>query len=196
MPTSLPPLRVDMATMTANVAQQIANARAWRETLQVAYKALQPGGVLVLETRDPAQRAWEEWNREASHGVTEIRGVGAVETWVELVEVSGPLVSFRWTYMFAADGEVLTSDSTLRFREREEVEGDLVERGFVVEEVRGALDRPGREFVFLARRPARLAAVRQVDAWEMKRSVRQNPGGTSVRQTGAPQVSVCPRCRW
>jgi SAM-dependent methyltransferase len=151
--TSLPPLRVDMATMTANVAQQIADARAWRETLQGAFKALRPGGVLVFETRDPAQRAWQEWNREDSHCVTEIPGVGAVETWVQLVEVCGPLVSFRWTFVFAADGHVLTSESTLRFREREEVEADLVARGFVVDEVRGAPDRPGREFVFIAGRP-------------------------------------------
>ncbi|MEV5545742.1 class I SAM-dependent methyltransferase [Streptomyces sp. NPDC052309] len=152
--TSLPPLRVDMATMTANAAQEITDPQAWRGTLGGAYEALRPGGVLVFETRDPAARAWEEWNREDSHAVTEIPGVGAVETWVRLVDVSGPLVSFRWTYVFAADGEVLTSDSTLRFREREEVEADLAARGFVVEEVRGAPDRPGREFVFLARRPA------------------------------------------
>lgn len=55
--------------------------------------------------------------------------------------------------MFAADGEVLTSDSTLRFRQRQEVEVDLGTAGFVVREVRDAPDRPGREFVFIARRP-------------------------------------------
>jgi hypothetical protein len=47
---------------------------------------------------------------------------------------------------------VLTSDSTLRFREREEVEAELGAQGFVVEDVRDALDRPGKEFVFVARR--------------------------------------------
>ena len=84
--------------------------------------------------------------------MTEIPGIGAVEYWVELIEVSGPLVTFRQIYVFAADEQVLTSDSTLRFREREEVERDLVAHGYVVEEVRDAPDRPGREFVFLARR--------------------------------------------
>jgi hypothetical protein len=76
-----------------------------------------------------------------------------VESWVQLIEVGGSLVTFRWTYVFAADGEVLTSDSTLRFREREEAERDLVAHGYVVEDVRDAPDRPGREFVFLARGP-------------------------------------------
>ncbi|MFI6936544.1 class I SAM-dependent methyltransferase [Streptomyces sp. NPDC050287] len=151
--TALPPLRVDLATMTANAAQQIVEPEAWRGTLRGAYEALRPGGRLVFETRVPARRAWEEWNRDASYAVTEIPDVGAVETWVETVEVSGPLVTFRQTYVFAADGQVLTSDSTLRFRGREEVESDLAAQGYEVEDVREAPDRPGKEYVFVARRP-------------------------------------------
>ncbi len=101
---------------------------------------LRPGGHLVFETRDPAARAWEEWTRRDSYSVTEIDGVGAVESWYELIDVSLPLVSFRGTCVFP-DGEVLTSDSTLRFRERDEVEAALVEHGYVVDEVRDAPDR-------------------------------------------------------
>ena len=78
--------------------------------------------------------------------------MGAVESWVELLEADPPLVTFRWHYVFAADGHHLTSDSTLRFRERDEVESDLVAHGYRVREVRDAPDRPGKEFVFLARR--------------------------------------------
>ncbi|MFE6914883.1 class I SAM-dependent methyltransferase, partial [Streptomyces rubiginosohelvolus] len=150
---ALPPLQVDLATMTANAAQEIVDQDDWQATLRGAYAALRPGGHLVFETRDPARRAWEEWNRENSHRVTEIPGTGPVESWVDVTEVAGPLVSFRWTYVFAADGETLTSDSTLRFRERQEAEVDLRAAGFVVREVRDAPDRPGREFVFTARRP-------------------------------------------
>ncbi|PWJ03450.1 SAM-dependent methyltransferase [Streptomyces sp. NWU49] len=151
--TALPPLRVDLATMTANVAQAITGPEAWRGTLRGVRAALRPGGRLVFETRDPAGRAWEEWNRQASYRVTDVPGAGAVESWVEVTGVSGPLVAFRWTYVFAADGQVLTSDSTLRFRDRREVEADLDGSGFVLEEVRDAPDRPGRELVFVARRP-------------------------------------------
>jgi len=151
--TALPPLQVDLATMTANVAQAVADPQTWQKTLRGAYEALRPGGHLVFETRDPARRAWEEWTRERSYRVTEIPGAGSVESWVQLIEVSWPLVTFRWTYAFATDGQVLTSDSTLRFREREEVERDLVAHGYVVEDVRDAPDRPGKEFVFVARRP-------------------------------------------
>jgi hypothetical protein len=55
--------------------------------------------------------------------------------------------------VFSSDGQVLTSDSTLRFPDRPEVEAALVAHGYSVEEVREAPDRPGREFVFFARRP-------------------------------------------
>jgi hypothetical protein len=59
-------------------------------------------------------------------------------------------VSFRFTYRFLADGTLLTSDSTLRFRGRDEVEATLLAQGYRVRDVREAPDRPGREFVFLA----------------------------------------------
>jgi SAM-dependent methyltransferase len=150
--TALPPLTVDLATMTGNVAQAIVDPRDWNETLRGVYEALRPGGYLVFETRDPSYKAWEEWNRTETYGVTEIDGVGAVESWGELTDVSLPLVSFRGTCVFP-DGEVLESDSTLRFRGREEVESALAAHGYGVEDVRGAPDRPGREFVFFAARP-------------------------------------------
>jgi SAM-dependent methyltransferase len=150
--TSLPPLQVDLATMTANVAQAIVRDAEWQATLAGIRDALRPGGRLVFETRDPARRAWESWNREASYAVTEIEGVGAVESWHDLLDADGPLVTFRSTVVFASDGAVIESESTLRFRERADVEADLVARGYTVDEVRDAPDRPGREFVFFATR--------------------------------------------
>jgi SAM-dependent methyltransferase len=151
--TSLPPMRVDVATMTGNVAQAIVDPTAWERTLRGVHAALRPGGRLVFETRDPARRAWEGWNRTATLTTTDIPGVGSVDTWGELTDVDGSLVSFRSTFVFHSDGEVLTSDSTLRFRERHEVEAALAEQGYAVEDVRDAPDRPGLEFVFVARRP-------------------------------------------
>ena len=46
---------------------------------------------------------------------------------------------------------MLTSDSTLRFRGRDAIADSLAESGFTVDEIRDAPDRPGREFVFIAR---------------------------------------------
>ncbi len=156
--TALPPLRVDLATMTANAAQQLVTPESWHGTLRGAYESLRPGGHFVFEVRDPARRAWESWTREASHQVTDIPGVGSVESWHELDQVVPGLVTFRSTCVFAADGETITSRSTLIFRERHEIEADLASHGYLVEDVRDAPDRPGREFVFVARRPPGLSA--------------------------------------
>ena len=151
--SALPALKVDLATMTGNVAQAITESELWEGALTAVYQALETNGCLVFETRDPAFRGWEEWNRDQSYRVAEIEGVGEVENWVELTEVALPLVSFRATFVFRASGDVLTSDSTLRFRHRDEVEAQLRALGYCVDEVRDAPDRPGRELVFFARRP-------------------------------------------
>lgn len=150
--TTLPPLQVDLAVMTGNVAQVFVTEQEWAATLRGVRAALRPGGRLVFETRDPAREAWLTWNRAQTFRRLPVPG-GEVATWVEVTEVKWPLVSFRGTTEFTSDGAVLTSDSTLRFRTREEVASSLAAAGFTVDEVRDAPDRPGQEMVFLARRP-------------------------------------------
>lgn len=151
--TTLPPLEVELAFMTGNVAQVFLTDEDWAATVRGVHAALVPGGRFVFEIRDPARRAWEEWTREHTHKIQQTADGGTVESWSDLVEVKPPYVSFRGTYVFSSDGAVLTSDSTLRFRERDEVEQSLTAAGFVVDDVRDAPDRPGKEFVFVARKP-------------------------------------------
>ena len=144
----------DAAFMTGNVAQAITDPAAWHAALRAVHAALRPGGYLVFETRVPAARGWREWNRDATWEQVAIPDAGLVTTWTELTDISWPLVSFRTHYRFAADGMALASESTLRFRERAEVEADARATGFTVTAVRGAPDRPGREWVFICQRAA------------------------------------------
>ena len=141
---------VGAVTMTGNVAQVFVDDDDWLSTLRSIRRRLSPGGQLIFETRDPAARAWERWNRSASFARTGISGIGTVESWVELLDVELSFVSFRWTFRFVDTGELLTSDSTLRFRDRAEIETTLGQCGFGVFEVLDAPDRPGAEFVFVA----------------------------------------------
>ncbi|MBB5918140.1 hypothetical protein BJY24_007052 [Nocardia transvalensis] len=122
----------------------------WAETLDSIHAALGRGGHLVFETRRPERRAWEDWAADPGPVVREIPGVGRVARRLEVTAVDLPFVSFRHTYTFAADGAVLVSDSTLRFRGRAEIEADLTSHGYRVRGIRDASDRPGREFVFIA----------------------------------------------
>jgi SAM-dependent methyltransferase len=150
--TTLPPMQVDIVTMTGNVAQVFLSDEGWVETLRACCAAVPPRGLLVFEVRDPARKGWLEWTRDQSHRRVELPGGRFVEHWVELTEVSPPFVTFRWTFLFDPDGTVLTSVSTLRFRSEIELVGSLEDAGFGVREVRDAPDRPGREFVFIAQR--------------------------------------------
>jgi ubiquinone/menaquinone biosynthesis C-methylase UbiE len=149
----LPDLQADLVVMTGNVAQAIVDPADWSATLAAAHRVLRPGGRLVFETRDPADEAWNTWNPLWSRAFADAPGIGRVESFVDLTAVELPLVSFTTTFRFAADGTELTSDSTLRFRTRAEVEETLIAQGFLVDDVRDAPDRPGREFVAVARRP-------------------------------------------
>ena len=150
--TTVPALGTDLAVMTGNVAQVFLTDEDWTQALQGIRAALRPGGYLVFETRRPERRAWEEWAADTAPVILDIPGTGSVEQRREVTSVSLPLVSFRYTYRFLADGTVVTSDSTLRFRDRGEVESSLASHGYRVLDVREAPDRPGREFVFIAER--------------------------------------------
>lgn len=146
----VPPLSADIAVMTGNVAQVFLSDESWSATLVEIRGALRAGGHFVFESRDPQRRAWEEWTAENTRSTVDLDDIGQVEYFVELLDVSLPYVSFRWTYRFERDGAELTSDSTLRFRDEAELRKTLVDAGFVVGDVRDAPDRPGREFVFIA----------------------------------------------
>lgn len=157
--TALPPLSADLAVMTGNVAQVFLSDDEWEQALQGIRAALRPGGHLAFETRRPEYQAWREWAADTGPVTLAIPGAGAVERRLEVTRVSLPFVSFRYTYRFQ-DGTVIPSDSTLRFRDRQEVEASLAACGYRVVEVRDAPDRPGRELVFIAERLPGLSSRR------------------------------------
>jgi SAM-dependent methyltransferase len=149
---AVPPCGADLALMTGNVAQAFLADDDWAQALQAIRAALRPGGHLVLETRRPERRAWEEWAASPAPVILDIPGTGPVERRLQVTSVSLPLVSFRYAYTFLADDTVITSDSTIRFRSRDEMESSLATHGYRVLDVREAPDRPGHELVFLAER--------------------------------------------
>lgn len=144
--------RFDLVTMTSNVAQVFVTDAAWADVLDGCGRALRADGLLVFETRDPARRAWERWTRETTRATAVLPDGNRAETWGVVTSVEPPLVSFRYTTVFASDGAELVSTSTLRFRARDELDRSLDTAGFDVVDVRDAPDRPGDEWVYLARR--------------------------------------------
>ena len=151
---SLPTLAVDLATMTGNVSNVFLTEQQWSATLRGVHAALRPGGHLVFESVDPAGQPWLNWNRETTDVGRESPDAGVFESWLEVTGVDGDLVSIRRTYVFAADGAMLISESTRRYPPRAVVEDSLNSAGYELTDVRGAPDRPGLELVFITRKPA------------------------------------------
>jgi hypothetical protein len=66
---------------------------------------------------------------EHTYRELDVPDVGLVRTWTELVDVQEPLVSFRHVFRFARDDSEVVSDSTLRFRDHDEIAASLSKVG-------------------------------------------------------------------
>jgi SAM-dependent methyltransferase len=135
----------DLVVMTGNVAQVFVSDEDWYTTLRAVRTCLRPGGWFVFETRRSEVRDWETWDLAPSP-VAMPDGRTAVVS-CTVTEVALPLVTFEGST--AIGEEIMRSTSTLRFRDRNELERDLDRHGFNVLDVRDAPDRPGKEMVFL-----------------------------------------------
>lgn len=141
-------LDADLAVMTGNVAQVFVTEDDWARTLDAVRACLRPGGWFAFESRRPEVRDWENW--DVAPTAISLPGGAAVTFSRTVTDVGLPLVTFE--AITTVGGETIPSISTLRFRERGEIERDLDAHGFEVVDVRDAPDRPGKEHVFLARR--------------------------------------------
>lgn len=152
----LSPLGADLAVMTGNVAQVFLTDESWLRTLRGIRAALRPGGWFVAESRRPERRDWEEWQADTDPQVHEVPGVGRVRSRSRVTEVAPPFVTFRDEFTVEdsgapGDATALASTSTLRFRSEAELRASLAEAGLEVRGIREAPDRPGREYVLVAR---------------------------------------------
>src|SRR5690625_2131928 len=112
--------------MTGNVAQVFLTDEAWSATLRGIHRALRPGGHVVFESRRPQARAWEQWAAETAEQSWVVPGVGRVVGLPKGVRVELPLVTFSDEFTFES-GEVVSSTSTLRFRDEAELRPSLLD---------------------------------------------------------------------
>ena len=158
-----PTAAFDLCLMTAHVAQVFVEDDAWQDVLQHIHRALVPGGRLAFDMRDPAARAWDNWDSAGKRERLTLLDGTEAETWCDVLDVtgsivSGPVVHFAEHTRFLPGQSVLTSTSRLRFRGEDELQANLHAAGFAVEQVYGGWhgERVGTgcgELVVVARKP-------------------------------------------
>jgi SAM-dependent methyltransferase len=148
--------QADLVLMTGNVAQVFLDDAQWLDTLRAIHAALRPGGYVAFESRNPAARAWESWNREQTYERSDTP-FGPLACWLAVTAVARGRVCFEGHNLFEETGETLVVSSELRFRTMAEISDSLGQAGFAVEQVYGDWHkRPfastSRMMVFVARR--------------------------------------------
>jgi SAM-dependent methyltransferase len=153
----LPAAAFDAALMTSHVAQFFVTDEAFGTALADLRRALRPGGRLIFDSRDPADRRWEKWNPVDSRRTVALPAGGWCETWSDMPSVVDGAVSGKQHYVFS-DGDVRTSTATLRFRSEASLRSLLGAAGFTVDRIYGGWNRdpighPDGEFLVIARVP-------------------------------------------
>lgn len=145
----------DLVLMTSHVAQFMTGDDEWQDTLRHLHRALRPGGRLVFDSRDPAERDWEGWIPEDRTEVTLPDG-RKVLNWTEVTNVTGECVSYTHHFQFSETTAKGLSHSTLRFRPEATLRETLDAAAFDVEAIYGGWKREAvghgdGEFIVFAR---------------------------------------------
>ena len=115
----LPEGPYDAAVMTGHAFQCLLTHAEILETLQAVRARLAPGGTFYFESRNPAAKAWLEWDSTAAGPEVQDSSAGRLEVEWELISAremsDGVLVTFEDRTRFLADGAAFASRSTLKF---------------------------------------------------------------------------------
>jgi SAM-dependent methyltransferase len=130
----------DLAIMSGNAFQCLVTDGEITASLAAIGRALQPGGTFAFDTRNPAARAWLEWDRLPPMHVVDRDGRELAIDY-DVLDVTGGVVTLTENTS-ARDGTRLRADrGQLRFVEREALGRFLTEAGFAVFAQYGGWDR-------------------------------------------------------
>jgi SAM-dependent methyltransferase len=147
----------DLAIMTGHVAQFFLSDEAWQEALKSIHLALNLGGYVAFESRNPLIPPFAGWPTADAPATVVDPVVGSIGWWVELLRSEDRKVRYELHYHFLRTGEEVVSTDELIFRSRDEIVQSLSQAQFYVEQVFGDWDRSPvgeahPEMIFIASR--------------------------------------------
>lgn len=151
--------KVDLAIMTGHVAQFFLDDKSWHAALTKIHDALNTGGHLVFESRNPLVPTFGTWPTTTSHRKLTDPVVGEFEWWAENLNQTGNKVRYEIHYQFAQSEEELVSVNELIFRSQKEISQSLIDTGFSIQNVYGDWNQSiantaSPEMIFVATRDA------------------------------------------
>lgn len=123
------PARYDLVIMTGHAFQTLLEDQAIAKGLASIRSHLVRGGAFAFETRNSDAREWLEWTPEATRETVITHDVGVVETFNDITQVDGPLVTYESHFSFG-NGDRLTTRDTVRFMGQDELDRFLRAAGF------------------------------------------------------------------
>ncbi|MCM3388312.1 class I SAM-dependent methyltransferase [Ureibacillus chungkukjangi] len=122
----------DAVIMTANVAQVFLTDESWQQVILDVYGALEPGGHFIFDTRNPAAKVWEEWEKDKTPDFATDQASGeSLEIWTEYEGFVDDIYTFYETVKKVHTGEVVIREKMqLKFRTQETIYESLQKVGF------------------------------------------------------------------
>lgn len=133
-------LKADMVLMTSHVAQFFLDNKEWQAMLEAAYKALNPRGRIIFDSRTPIFPPYQTWPTENAPRRVQDAALGPIDWYYQLLEIKDNRVRYQLYFHFINSGEKITSMDELVFRSQEELNKSLEDAGFTVETVYGDWD--------------------------------------------------------
>lgn len=126
--SDLPPVNADLAILSGNVAQHIPDG-SWQETLGAIAARLRSGGELIFESRNPADRAWEDWT--SGPASTRDTPFGPLREWMTLTAIHDTgEIELAAHNDFLETGDRVIEHMNLWFRSSARLRDDLTKAGF------------------------------------------------------------------